>query len=75
MGKRYSDDLRQRVVGAGQDGATIPEIAEQVGVSISSVVRFCRLHRKTGNISPAKFGGYKRYALAPHEELVIWNRT
>ena len=40
MGKPYSEDLRVRVVGAAQDGATIPEIAEQLGVSISSVVRF-----------------------------------
>jgi len=26
-------------------------------VSISSVVRFRRLHRETGSVSPAKFGG------------------
>jgi transposase-like protein len=70
MGKPYSDDLRQRVVGAGQDGATIREIAEQIGVSIRSVVRFCRPHRETGSISPAKFGGYKGYVLAAREELV-----
>ena len=31
---------------------------------------FRRLHRETGSISPAKFGGYKGYALAAHEELV-----
>ena len=43
MAKPYSEDLRGRVVGAGQDGATIPETAEQLGVSISSVVRFRRL--------------------------------
>jgi transposase len=70
MGKPYSKDLRERVIGAAQDGATIPEIAEQFGVSISSVVRFRRLHRETGSVSPAKFGGYKGYALAAHEELV-----
>ena len=70
MGKPYSEDLRERVIGASQDCATIPEIAEQLGVSISSVVRFRRLHRETGSISPAKFGGYKGYALASHEGLV-----
>src|SRR5271169_5165980 len=70
MGKPYSEDLRERVVGAAQDGATIPETAEQLGVSISSVVRFRRLHRETGSVSPAKFGGYKGYALAAHEALV-----
>ena len=70
MGKPYSEDLRVRIVGAGQEGITIPEIAEQLGVSISSVVRFRRLHRETGSVTPAKFGGYKQYALAAHEELV-----
>ena len=61
MGKPYSEDLRARVVVAEQDGATIPETAEQLGVSISSVVRFRRLHRETGSVSAAKFGGYKGY--------------
>ena len=70
MGKPYSEDLRARVVVAEQDGATIAETAEQLGVSISSVVRFRRLHRETGSVSPAKFGGYKGYALAAHEDLV-----
>ena len=70
MGKPYSDDLRARVIGAAQDGATIAETAEQFGVSISSVVRFRRLHRETGSVSSAKFGGYKGYTLAVHEELV-----
>ena len=70
MGKPFSEDLRARVVVAEQDGATIPETSEQLGVSISSVVRFRRLHRETGSVSPAKFGGYKGYALAAHEDLV-----
>ena len=48
MAKPYSEDLRARVVGAVEDGATIPEVAKQCGVSISSVVRFLRLHRRTG---------------------------
>ena len=39
-------------------------------MSISSVARFRRLHRETGSVRPAKFGGYKGYALAAHEELV-----
>jgi transposase len=60
MGKPYSEDLRNRVVGATQDGGTIPEIAEQLGVSISSVVRFRRLQREMGSVSSAKFGGYSR---------------
>src|ERR1700686_5496053 len=70
MAKPYSEDLRRRVVEAIDGGATIPEAAEQCGVSISSVVRFLRLHRDTGSVSAAKFGGYKKFVLAAHEELV-----
>ena len=39
-------------------------------MSISSVVRFLKLHRETGNVGSAKFGGYKDFALAAHEDLV-----
>jgi transposase len=39
-------------------------------VSISSVVRFLKLHRDTGSVSAEKFGGYKEFVLAAHEELV-----
>ena len=70
MAKPYSEDLRRRVVEAIDGGATIPDAAEQCGVSISSVVRFLRLHRDTGSVSAAKFGGYKEFALAAHEQLV-----
>ena len=45
MAKPFSEDLRRRVVEAIEGGATIPEAAEQCGVSIGSVVRFLKLHR------------------------------
>src|SRR5271165_3612472 len=70
MAKPYSEDLRRRVVGAIVGVTTIPEAAEQCGVSISSVVRFLKLHRETGNVDPAKFGGYKDFTLAAQEDLV-----
>jgi transposase len=58
------------VVGAIEGGTTIPEAAEQCGVSLSSVVRFLKLQRETGSVGSAKFGGYKDFALAAHEDLV-----
>jgi transposase len=61
MAKPYSEDPRTRVVRAIEYGATIPEAAEQCGVSISSVVRFLRLHRQTGSLSAAKFGGLQGF--------------
>ena len=70
MAKPYSEELRRRVVETIDEGATIPDAAEQCGVSISSVVRFLKLHRDTGSVSAAQFGGYKDFVLAEHEELV-----
>jgi transposase len=32
--------------------------------------RFLKLHRETGSVSAAKFGGYKDFVLAAHEGLV-----
>ena len=70
MAKPFSEDLRGRVVVAIEGGATIPEAAEHCEVSVSSVGRFLRLYRETGIISSAKFGGYKDFTLAAHEDLV-----
>src|SRR5262245_38380981 len=70
MPKPYSDDIRARVVEEIEGGATFEDTAERCGVSLSSVVRFLRLERETGSVSPAKFGGYKGYALAAHEGWV-----
>jgi transposase len=70
MAKPYSEDLRRRVIEAIESDMTIPEAAEQCCVSISSVVRFLKIHRETGSISSAKFGGYKDFVLAAHEDLV-----
>ena len=70
MGKPYSDDLRERVVEALETGQTRVEVAELFSLSLSSVGRFIRRKRETGSVSPEKFGGYKRFALEPHEELV-----
>lgn len=70
MPKPYSDDLRVRLVEEIELGATREEAAERFGVSLSSVGRFLRLERETGSVSPAKFGGYKRFALAAHEDRV-----
>ena len=71
MAKPLSEDLRRRVIATIEGGATIPEAAEQCDVSISSVGRFLRLHRETGSISSAKFGGYKDFALAAHEGGIL----
>src|SRR5215831_1138158 len=66
MGKPHSDDLRRGVAQAIETGHTYEEAADLCGVSISSVSRW----RRTGRVSPHKFGGYKRYALEPYRRQI-----
>ena len=70
MAKPYSNDLRARVVASIEEGATRAEAAEQHQISLSSVGRFLRRKRETGSVCPAQFGGYKRHALAAHEQRI-----
>lgn len=70
MAKPYSDDLRERAVAAIEDGHTRLEVAETYNLALSTVGGFIRRKRETGSVSPAKFGGYKMFILAPHEDLV-----
>jgi transposase len=37
---------------------------------VSSVSRFLARLRRSGSVSPAKFGGYKGYALEQHEKRI-----
>jgi len=70
MGKPYSEDLRHGIVHAIEAGHTYEEAAELSGVSVSSVSRFLTRWRKTGNVQPEKFGGYKGYALEPYRRRI-----
>ena len=70
MGKPYSNDLRERVVGSVEAGYTREEVAELYNLALSTVGRFVRRKRETGSVSPDKFGGHKTFALAPHADLV-----
>ncbi len=66
MGKPYSVDLRLAVVRTIEAGYMREEAAELHGVSLSSVGRFIKLWRRRESVDPAKFGGYKGYALEAH---------
>jgi transposase len=70
MGKPYSDDLRRGVVQAIETGHSYEEAADLCGVSISTVSRFLTRWRRTGSVSPEKFGGYKGYVLEPHRRRI-----
>ena len=71
MTKAYSDDLRERVVAAMQSGESCRSVAARFGVAPSSVVKWTIRARRTGSVSPAKMGGYRRPILEPHRDWLL----
>lgn len=66
MTRPYSDDLRGRVVAAMQAGESCRSVAARFGVAPSSVVKWTQRAARTGSVSPAKMGGYRRPVLEPY---------
>ena len=60
MSKALSVDLRERVVGAVDGGASRREAAERFGVSASSAVRWKKQESETGSVVPKALGGDRR---------------
>lgn len=70
MTRPYSNDLRERVVGAVAAGESCRSVAARFGVSVSSVVKWSQRYRRTGSVAPDKMGGYRRRVLVPHREFI-----
>jgi transposase len=71
MPRAYSNDLRARVVGLTQEGASVREAAAQFGVSVSSVVKWSQRFRLTGSAGAKPMGGDQRSKLKAHREPVL----
>lgn len=56
MGKPYSLDLRERIVGYVEEGHSARSAAGVFGVSPSTAVRLAAAHRRDGNIAPKPQG-------------------
>jgi putative transposase len=65
-----SQDLRQRLVAAVEDGSSIRKAAVRYSVSVSAAIKLMRRVRETGSLKPAQVGGYRRPILEPHEALL-----
>jgi transposase len=65
-----SQDLRERIVDAIDNGASRNAAAQRFGVGISTAVRLMQHRKRHGTIAPKQMGGYRQYRLAPHEQLV-----
>ncbi len=71
MTRPYSDDLRERVVAAMRSGESCRSVASRFGVAPSSVVKWTQRAARTGSVSPAKMGGYRRRVLEPHRDWLL----
>ena len=70
MAGAYSSDLRERVVGEIEEGATRREAAERFGISVASAVRWHQAWRHDGTIE-AKLCGGSRSPLDDHAEEIV----
>ena len=60
MTRPYSNDLRERVVGAVERGEmSRRQAASHYGVGISTAIKWVLRLRRTGSVSPSKIGGYR----------------
>ena len=57
MPQSYSGDLRERVIGTVEAGASRREAAELFQISISSAIRWVQRWRKEGSSEPKPRGG------------------
>ena len=71
MGRPYSLDLRQRVVGAVHGGMSCEEAAEHYEVSASSAIRWVRRERETGSPAALAMGGSRPFALAGQRDWLL----
>jgi len=63
-----SQDLRERIVRAVEDGSTIRQAARRFAVSASAAIKLMQRVRQPGSTAPAKIGGYRRPLLETHAD-------
>jgi len=71
MGKPYSLDLRERVVGAIEGGMSTRAAAARFSVGIATAGAWARLKRATGAVRPAKQGKPKGSVLDAHADFIF----
>lgn len=65
MGRPYSNDLRERVVSAvEQGGLSRHQAAAQFGVAISTAINWVKRFRQTASVAPGQMGGHKPRAIS-----------
>jgi putative transposase len=75
MTRPYSNDLRERVVGAVERGGmSRRQAAVHYGVGISTAIKWVQRLRRTGSVSPGKIGGYRPKKLRGGRRLWLLER-
>lgn len=71
MAKPYSQDLRDRVIGAVDSGISARAASRLFGISESTGIKWVARWRRTGSIGAKRMGGYKRSPLDSHVDLIV----
>ena len=71
MTKPLDQDLRARIVGAIEAGASCRAAARRFGVSESAAIKLMQRYRATGNTKPGKIGGHRRPLLDDHQDWLL----
>lgn len=71
MAKSYSVDLRERVVGAIDGGASARSTARVFSVSASSAIKWGQRWRSTGQVEANPVRGHRRSPLLDHAEWLL----
>ena len=71
MPKPYSQDLRDRVIGAIESGSSARAAGRLFGVSESVAIKWAERRRRTGSAAAKQMGGYKRSPLDDHADVVL----
>ncbi|XWN32624.1 MAG: IS630 transposase-related protein [Devosia sp.] len=72
MGKTLSLDLRERVVGAVEDGTSCRGAAERFGVAASTAIRWVKRWRGRGSLVAGTRGGNRRsHRIDAHRDTIL----
>ena len=71
MPRPYSQDLRVRLIGAVEAGASARSAACLFGVSASTAVKWVARWRRTGSVAALPMGGSFRSPLDDHEAWIL----
>ncbi len=71
MPRPYSQDLRDRVIGAVEGGMSARAAGRLFGVSESVAIKWVARWRRTGSVAAKRMGGYKRSPLDAHAAALL----